>query len=43
MKSLFVCFVLMIVGIVIVLFIGFYDYIGSEEIVYDDDQEGLQD
>ncbi|MCY7868536.1 C4-dicarboxylate TRAP transporter substrate-binding protein DctB [Bacillus spizizenii] len=43
MKSLLACLALMIAGIATALFIGFHDHTGSEEIVYDDDQEGLQD
>ncbi|MEC1550220.1 TRAP transporter substrate-binding protein [Bacillus rugosus] len=43
MKSLLACLALMIAGIATALFIGFNDHAGSEEIVYDDDQEGLQD
>ncbi|MCY8459817.1 C4-dicarboxylate TRAP transporter substrate-binding protein DctB [Bacillus spizizenii] len=43
MKSLIACLALMIAGIATALFIGFHDHTGSEEIVYDDDQEGLQD
>lgn len=43
MKSLLACLALMIAGIATALFIGFHDHSVSEEIVYDDDQEGLQD
>ncbi|MEC1602120.1 TRAP transporter substrate-binding protein [Bacillus halotolerans] len=43
MKSLFACLGLMIAGIATALFIGFHDRSNGEEIVYDDDQEGLQE
>lgn len=43
MKSLLACLGLMIAGIATALFIGFHDHTGNKEIVYDDDQEGLQD
>lgn len=43
MKSLLACLGLMIAGIATALFIGFHDRSSGEEIVYDDDQEGLQD
>ncbi|MFJ9290561.1 TRAP transporter substrate-binding protein [Bacillus halotolerans] len=43
MKSLLACLGLMIAGIATALFIGFHDRSNGEEIVYDDDQEGLQD
>ncbi|MCY8979793.1 TRAP transporter substrate-binding protein [Bacillus halotolerans] len=43
MKSLLACLGLMIAGIATALFIGFHDRSNGEEIVYDDDQEGLQE
>ncbi|MGQ9010282.1 C4-dicarboxylate TRAP transporter substrate-binding protein DctB [Bacillus stercoris] len=43
MKSLLACLALMIAGIATALFIGFHDHTGNKELVYDDDQEGLQD
>ncbi|MCI4136855.1 TRAP transporter substrate-binding protein [Bacillus vallismortis] len=43
MKSLLACLALMFAGIATAFFIGFHDRSGGEEIVYDDDQEGLQD
>ncbi|MBT2573169.1 TRAP transporter substrate-binding protein [Bacillus sp. ISL-51] len=43
MKSMLTCLGLMILGIATALFIGFHDRFTSEDMYYDDEQEGLKD